>query len=120
MTRIEIGARFLRFKAEGEGRVRLQGAFMKFVENDAGDAGELGIGHETAGQYAFGDDFHAGFTAHAAFQADAVADAPPRRFPERGGHVAGGGTRGQPTGLQHEDGALHVLHEHEGHARGLA
>ena len=115
-VRTQRGAHLQR---EREPEVGLQPALVELVEDDAADAGQVGIGLQHPGEDAFGDDLDA--AAGDALAADAVADAAPRALAEVLGQPLGGGAGGDPARLQHQDAALDAGFEQvERHAGGLA
>ena len=79
---------------------------MELVEHHRCDAVEHGIVEDQPGEDALGDDLDPGaardFGAEPHPQAHSVADA----LAERLRHALGGGTRGEPARLQHQDAAL--------------
>ena len=57
----------LALKAQRKARIGRQRAFVKFIKNYAGNAGQLGVFLQHAGQHAFRDHLNAGVGACAAF-----------------------------------------------------
>ena len=56
----QVGAKRGGVEGQGEAEVAIEAAFVEFVEEHGGDAGQLGIVQQHAGEDAFGDDFDAG------------------------------------------------------------
>ena len=96
---------------------------MEFVEQHGGDAVERRIVEHQPREHAFGDDLDAralgNLRAEAHAQAHRVADL----FAQGRGHAGGGGARGQPARLQHQNFLVlrpGLVEQHQRHARGLA
>ncbi len=66
--------RFLDLQRAGEGDVAVEVAFVEFVEEDGGDAGQRGVAEHLAQEDALGDVLDAGAGAGDVVEADAVAD----------------------------------------------
>ncbi len=88
---------------EREAEVGREGALVELVEDDEADAVERGVGVKPPRQHALGDDLDARAGAHARVQPHPVPDRLADALAQRGGHAAGGGAGGEPTGFQHDD-----------------
>ena len=56
----QIGAQGGGVEGQGEAEIAVEAAFVEFVEQHGGDAGQFGIVEQHAGEDAFGDDLDAG------------------------------------------------------------
>jgi hypothetical protein len=96
---------------------------VELVEDQQTATREIGLGEESTGEDALGDDFDACGRRHSALPTDAVADETAHRLPTLRGHARGHGPRGQTSRLEHRD-ALPVepplVHQFEGNERALA
>ncbi len=106
-----------------ETEIGIERTLVEFVEQHGSDAVEHRIVEDEPGENSLGDDFDAGlardFGAEAHPQAYRVADA----FAERRRHALGGGARGEPARLEHQDAAVFrpiLAGQHQRHPRGLA
>ena len=93
----------LSLQTQGQAQIRIQTAFVKFVEDHQPDAGQLRIGLQQALQYALGHHLDAGGRADAGFQTDTVADGLPHRLAEQLRQPFGSGPGGQSARLQQDD-----------------
>ena len=93
-------------KAQGEAKVGIQRALVKFIKNDRPDACKFRVGLDHPGQDTLGDDFDPGLVGGFAFTPHTVAHGPPDLFTQRVGHTFCGGPGREPSGLQHDDLAL--------------
>ncbi|MDF2800066.1 MAG: polyhydroxyalkanoate depolymerase, partial [Devosia sp.] len=119
----QIGAERGCIEGEGEAKIAIEAALVKFVKEDGGDAGQFGIIHQHAGEDAFGDHFDARPGANAAIHADPVAHGRADLFAQQARHLGGGGAGGKPARLDHDDAAIRApgrIQKGEGHAGGLA
>ena len=92
-------------ETERQGKVRMDAAFVEFVEDDNRDALEPRVGLEAAGKNAFGHHFDPGACRHFGVEPDGVADRFTRLFAETLRHPAGRGDRGYPARFKHDDAA---------------
>ena len=112
---------------QSQSKIGIERTLVKFVEQHCGDTLKHGIFDNAPGENTFGDDFDPGlardFRAEAHPQADGFADP----FAEIVRHALGGGARGEPPRLEHQDTARPVRRlrplfrrEHERHPRRFA
>lgn len=100
----EVGSGvFLDVEAAGEGEVHGEAAFVEFVEDDGGDAGEVGVFVEDALEDAVGEVEDAGFGRGFVVEADGVADGFAEWRVALGGDVASEEAGGHASGLDDED-----------------
>ncbi|MNH04679.1 hypothetical protein D3C79_639830 [compost metagenome] len=117
---LEIVAQpLLALDGEGQGGVGMQAALVEFIEDDQGDARELGILLQHPGQHPLGHYLQPGLGTDSALAAHPQADALPHLLAELAGQKAGDVARRQPTGLQHDDatgqaGLAHQLQRQQG------
>ena len=126
----EVGpAGLLQSPGQGQGDVAQQIAFVKFIEDDDGDAAQGGVVLEPAQQNAFGDKTDAGAEAGAVVEADLVADFGAERAAALPGDAGGDGAGGDAAGLEDDDaaaagsgapGRAGVVEEHLGDLGGFA
>ncbi|MHC2191482.1 hypothetical protein ACVJF1_004115 [Bradyrhizobium diazoefficiens] len=113
----------LRVTRQRKAHVGVERTLVKFVEQDGGNAGELGIVHDLAGEDAFGHDLDARRARYFRAETDAVADGLTCPLAERFGHAIGAGARRDAPRLQHDD-LLALgpgrIEQRQRHARGLA
>ena len=81
----------------------MQAALVELIENDQGDAAELGILLQHPGQHPLGDNLESGPGAGTTLAPDPQADALPDFLPQLASQEAGDIARRQSTGLQHYD-----------------
>ena len=81
----------------------MDAALVEFIEDDAADALEEGIGLEAAGEDPLGEDMEEGVGAGAVFEADLPADFAADLPALFAGDAVGDGTRGDAAGLEEED-----------------
>ena len=93
----------LGFPGKRQGQVRLQAAFMEFVENDEIDAVQSGIFDQHPRQDAFCQHLDPRPAADFLFETDAVADRLPHLLAEQRSHPCGNLTCRNAAGLQHQD-----------------
>ncbi|MDT4824390.1 hypothetical protein FQZ97_576370 [compost metagenome] len=96
---------------------------MEFVEDHQADAVQRRVVLQAAGEDALGDHLDARPRADLAVQADAVADRFADLLAQLAGQPLGGGARGQPARLEHEDalpGQPRLAEQYQRHAGGLA
>jgi hypothetical protein len=93
----------LRIERQSEAEIALEAALMDFVEEDGGDAGQLGIGLDAAAENAFGDDEDAGFRGCPAFEASRITDRLARLLAGQICHALGGGAGGEAPGREEPD-----------------
>ena len=110
-------------RAKRQTEIGVERALVEFVEQHRGDAVEHRIVENEPGENSLGDDLDAGsardLRAEAHPQANRFADA----LAQRRRHALGGGARGEPARLQHQDAAVFdpfLPGEDERHPRGLA
>ena len=113
----------LRVARQRQTEIGIERALVEFVEQHRGDAVEHRIVEDEPGENSFGDDFDPGFArdfrAEAHPQAHGFADA----FAQRMRHALGGGARGEPARLEHQDAAVFrpiLAGKNERHPRRLA
>src|SRR6185503_4669748 len=97
----EVGAQGGGIEREREAEIGIEAALVELVEEDGGDALELRIVEQHAGENPFGHDLDPGPGADAAVEPDAVADGLAGRLAERGGHEARRSTGGKPPRFEH-------------------
>ena len=107
-----------RLPGEGKSQIGVQAALVELVEYHAADAGQRRIGLQHPRQDAFGDDLDA--AARDALAPHPKPDALTQRLAQLVGQPPRGGAGGEAARLQHQDAALHVIHQRQRHARGLA
>ena len=115
--------RRLDVERQRQAEIGIEGAFVEFVEEDGGDAGEFRVVQDHAGEKTFGHDEDAGVPAEAALHAHGVADGPADLLADHRCHAPRGGARGQSPWLEDQDApALRpfLLGEDEGNQRRLA
>jgi hypothetical protein len=113
----------LRIAREREAEVGIQGAFMEFIEQHGGDAGQFRIVEHKAGEDALGDDLDAGAARHLRAKAHAQAHRLADRLADSLRHPLGGRTRGEAARLQHDNlsaAGPGLLRQHQWNPRGLA
>jgi len=96
---------------------------MEFVEQHGTDAVQRRIVENKTPEDAFRDDLDAGPLGYLGAETDPVSDRVADPLAERFRHARGGGARGQPARLQHQN--FFVAHprlggQHERHPCGLA
>ena len=96
----------LRLKGERKAQIRIQAAFVKFVEEQDRDVFQRWVVLQQSGEQAFGNDFNACACGHLPVEAHAVAHGLAHGLAERGGHAHRHGARGEPPRFQHEDTAV--------------
>ena len=119
----EVGAKAgLHVERQREAEIAVEAAFVDFVEQDCGDAGELGIGLDARDEDAFGDHRHAGGGGALAVHAGRVAERLADGFASGRGHAFGGGAGGEAAGGEEKDlaGAPGFGEEGRRYCRGLA
>ena len=113
----------LRVAREREAEIGVERAFVEFVEQHGGDAGEFRIVEDEPREDALGDDFDAGLARDLRAEAHAQADGLADLLAQRLRHARGGRARGDPARFQHEDLSVlrpGFLRQHQRDARGLA
>ena len=113
----------LRVARQRKAKVGVERALVELVEQHCGDAVERRIVENHAGENAFGDDFDAVSRRHLRAKAHAKADLAADPLAERRRHALGGGARGEPPRLQHQDAfplRPGLTCEHKRYPRGLA
>ena len=98
-------------------------ALVEFVEQDRGDAGQVGLREHLAQQDAFGLELDAGGGAADGLEADLVADFAAEGHAAFFGHALGQQARGEAAGLEHDGfaGAQRAqVQQHLRHLRGFA
>lgn len=121
---LEVGALlFLQIESAGEGDVAVEVAFVEFVEDERGNAGEFWVLHDLAEENAFGDETDASLRTGHVFKADLVANFTAEFRIAFGGNASCEQASGEPTGLKDYDLAVaeqSVVKEHLGNLGGLA
>jgi hypothetical protein len=105
---------------KGEGEVGIEVALMKFVEDDDVDAAQVRVGHEAAGEDAFGEEAEAGAGSGDVFEADLIADGFAEALAQFGGDASGSHAGGESAGFEDEDFASGDGQEGGRDARGLS
>ena len=113
----------LRVARQREAQIGIERAFVEFVEQHGGDAGQFGIVEDLPREDAFGDDLDLRRARHFRAEPDAVADGLAGAFAQRLRHPLGAGAGRDPPRLQHDD--LLALQprrveQRQRHPRGLA
>jgi hypothetical protein len=120
----QIGPRgLLQVQGLGEGDVAVDVALVEFVEEDGGDAGQVGLRKHLAQEDAFGLEVDAGVGAADGFEADLVADFAAEVHAAFLGDALGEQARGEAAGLEHDGlaGSQRAqVEEHLRHLRGFA
>ena len=93
----------LRIEREGEAFVRIERAFVEFVEQDGADAFQRGVGQDHAAEHAFGDDFDARVLRCPHIEAGAQADRLADLLAEGRRHALGGGARCDAARLDQDE-----------------
>ena len=96
---------------------------MEFVEQDGGDARQLGVGQDHPGEDALGHHLDPGALRHLGVQPHAIADDPADLVAQRPGHTPRRRPRRQPARLQQDDLAVATpgrIEQRQRHACGLA
>ncbi len=110
-------------RASARPEVGIERAFVKFVEQHGGDAGQFGIVEDLPRENALGDDLDPRRARNLRAEADAVADGLAGALAERPRHPFGAGAGRDPPRLQHDD-LLAVqpgrIEQRQRHPRGLA
>jgi hypothetical protein len=113
----------LRIEREGKAEIGIERALVELVEEDRRDPVERRIVEDHAREHALGDDLDAGAAADPRPEAHAQSNRVAHLLAERAGHAVGGGPRGEPARLEHDQLALPdpgFVEERERHPRGLA
>ena len=99
----QIGtAAALQAAEQGQGQIALQVALVELVEHHAGGALEVGIGEQTAGEHAFGQEAQPRGGAGDFLEAHLVTHGAAHRFAALRGHEARGQAGGQAAGFEHQ------------------
>ncbi len=93
----------LRVERQRETEIGVERALMELVEQHRRNAVERGIVENHARENALGDDFDAGARRNQTLQTHTQADRLADLLAERSSHARGGGARGKPARLQHDD-----------------
>ena len=113
----------LRVACQCKAEIGVERTLVKFVEQHRGDAAELGIVEDLAGENPLGHHFDARGARHLGAEAHAVADGFAGALAQRLRHALGAGASGDPPRLQHDDlFALRpgLIEQRQRHPRGLA
>ena len=114
----------LALEAQSQSQIRVQAAFVKFVEDDATDARQFGrIILEHARQDAFGDHFDARCAADAGFESRTKSDRAADSFSHQLRHAGCHCTRCDPARLEHENFLVAepgTVEQEQGHEGALA
>jgi hypothetical protein len=113
----------LHVERERGAEVAVQVAFVEFIEEDRGDAGQFRVVLDHAREDAFGDDFDARRLRDLRFEADAVADRFADTLAALRGHEFCRRARGDATRFEQQDAAVAAprrIEQRERHARGFA
>ncbi len=98
-----IAQSLLALDGEGQRGVGVQAALVELIEDDQGDAGELGILLQHPGQHPLGNDLEPGLAAGAALAAYPQANALAHPLPELARQKTRDIARRQTSGFQHDD-----------------
>src|SRR5579875_1720666 len=93
----------LNVERKREAEVRVEGAFVKFVEEDAGYLLEAGILEDHPGEDALGYDENTGARGDARQEPHAQTDGLANRLPEERRHALGGSARREPPRLEQDE-----------------
>lgn len=103
-----------------EGEVGFEVALVEFIENDQVNAGQVGLGEQTASEYTFREKEQAGGSGGDSLEADLVADGLAGLFTEFVGDAAGGHAGGDAAGLKDENLAGKFAKQRGGNVGGFA
>ncbi|MNX62926.1 hypothetical protein D3C86_939070 [compost metagenome] len=102
--RLIVTEQFAAIEAQGQRQIRVETAFVKFIEDQQAYAFERRVVLQTPGEDAFGDHFDAGVGTDLAVEPNAIAHGFADLLPQLTGQPLRRCTRGQPAGFEHQDG----------------
>ena len=109
-----------RVEREGQAQISVERPFVELVEHHRGDAGQLRIALQAAGQHPFGHELDRGRVTDEMFVAGGEPDGCPYPLPESGCEETGCGPRSHPPRLQNHNPSTHGIAQGQRHSCRLA